>query len=163
MANLSYRLLPALRDLALAMLNATLILIVLCLFLGLRLTDRLEDVRTELTSRLAVFAPLRADLQQMTGEIAGLRSDLSDLRQTGELAGTPAAQALNARIGALETRLEEISTGLGEIRTTVQAADIDAEALVAHAAGTAAVEFAAGLGALAGCSLPGTGPAPGGG
>jgi len=100
-----------LKDLLLALLNATLILLALCLFLGWKLAQSVENVRAGFSENLQVIAPLRDEAQGIRGELAGLRSDLSAIRQQ-DIATLDAETRtkLNSaldRLGNLETKLEE--------------------------------------------------------
>lgn len=147
MSNTSSRILRALRDLAIAMINATLILVLLCLILGLRLTSRVDDVTTHFAESLVSVEPLREDVRSMTGEIAGLRSDLGAIREnSGELT-SETARALTARLDQFESRLDGV-------RDRLQSVEFDPQVMVDHAIETAANETAAAFGSLVGCELP---------
>ena len=57
-----------LKDLALALLNATLLLIALCLFLAWLVSSRVDGMLATFASNLELVGPLREDVQAMTAE-----------------------------------------------------------------------------------------------
>ncbi len=99
-----------LKDLVLALLNATLILVALCLFLGWQLTRTVDGLVDTATDNLQVLTPLRDEIGQMTGEVQGLRADLASLR-----AGVDDPELLNrlqSQITAIDTRVQAMTTQL---------------------------------------------------
>ena len=88
-------------QLALALLNATLILLALCLWLGWGAASAVRDVSGDMAMRKEVLTGLRDDLQGLKAEVAALRSDLAQ----GKTPDGP-------RIDALDTRLATISENL---------------------------------------------------
>ncbi len=95
------------KDLALALLNATLLLVAICLFLAWRLTATVDGMVGTFASNLQVVAPLRQDVQAMTAELAALRADLAALKsQTGEI-NSAALQTLQARVDKMEARVAQ--------------------------------------------------------
>lgn len=153
------RLWRTLGNLALAMLNATLILVALCLFLALRLAGTVEDVATSFAQNLVSFEPLREDVRAMTTEIAGLRADLAEVRTATGAAGTEAAALVQARLEAMDDRVAALQARLGAPLAQLEGAELDAAALMDHAIETAAREFATAVASLAGC-VPTTFEAP---
>ncbi len=95
-----------LKDLVFALLNATLILLALCLFLGWKLAQSVDDIRTGFTENLQLVSPLRDQAQGIRGELAELRNDLAAIRTQGDSLDSSALQQLNAILQRLET-LEE--------------------------------------------------------
>lgn len=151
MSETSHRFLRALRDLALALVNATLILIALCLFLALRLVDRVDGITETFAANLVSVDPLRRDVGQMTDEIAGLRADLAAVRtQTGELT-SESARALAERLDAFEARLNEVRDRTDTVKSRIETAEFNPEAMLERAIETAVAEFTAQAGQLAGC------------
>lgn len=106
-----------LKDLLLALLNATLILIALCLFLGWKLAQSIESIQDRFAQSLAVVQPireqaqgLRADIGTVREELAAIRADTNDdpeLRQKLILTLT--------RLDDLQGRLEETQRKLNEV------------------------------------------------
>ena len=68
-------------NLCLALLNATLILAALCLWLGWRMADTVQNISTEVTRTVIEARPIREDLKVLTDEVSNLRSDLASMRK----------------------------------------------------------------------------------
>ena len=93
-------------SLVLAMINATLILVVLCLILGLTLVNRIDGLTQTFAQNLVQVEPLRDELQETRAEIAGLRSYLSDvLSESGDLSASASAR-LQSQLTRLNTKME---------------------------------------------------------
>lgn len=144
------RVLTVLRDLLLAMLNATLILLAICLWLAWRLTSEVDDVARTVTENLQPLQPLREDISTLTDEVAGLRADLAAAgdRVAGAAPASAALTRLATRAEALNARL----AGLGERADAIAA---DPDQVFAQAAATAAAALGTELQQLAGCRAPG--------
>ncbi|MEM9550634.1 MAG: hypothetical protein AAGA05_05640 [Pseudomonadota bacterium] len=99
-----------LRDLALALVNATLILVALCLFLGVQLVSRVGVMADTVTQNLQVVAPLADEVRGTRTELAGLRADLAVLREQSDEEREAALASLHDRISALETRADGLLT-----------------------------------------------------
>ncbi|MFV0334391.1 MAG: hypothetical protein ACK5JR_10025 [Tropicimonas sp.] len=137
----------ALRDLALALLNATLILVALCLFLALRLADRVDAIAETAAQGLVSVAPLHEDMQGMTREVAALRGELATLSQTGGEAASEAARALS-------DRLERVDEQVAALRSRIGTAEIAPDTPTERAILRVITEIAALLGNAAGCERP---------
>ena len=61
----------------LACLNATLVLIALCLWLAWSLAGRVDEATANLAQSAEQIAPLRLSIENATGELARLRGDLA--------------------------------------------------------------------------------------
>ncbi|WP_299910213.1 hypothetical protein [uncultured Paracoccus sp.] len=116
------RLWPTLRNLILALLNATLILVALCLWLAWRLTSEVHavtaDVAGELAQNLVPVQPLRDEVAALTGEVAGLRADLAAVREGAALPEAVeqlgvAAEGLQARLAGLAEKTEAVTADPG--------------------------------------------------
>lgn len=154
MSDTSSRLLRALRDLAIAMINATLILVLLCLVLGWILLDRVDHIAADFARNIVSVEPLREDVQSMTTEIAGLRADLAEVRENSGEVTSEAAQAITARLESFEGRLATVDGRMDAFRARAQSIELDPEALAAQAFKTAADQIVLSLGQLAGCEMP---------
>ena len=60
-----------LKDLALALVNATLILVAVCLFLAWQLSRTVEGLLANAAGQLQVVEPLRARMAETRAELAG--------------------------------------------------------------------------------------------
>ncbi len=155
MSDTSSRLLRALRDLGIALINATLILVVIALLLGLKLSNQVDRITSDFARNLVSAEPLRNDVQAMTGELSALRSDLAGIReQSGELT-SETAQALTARLEIFEARLDKVSERMETVRDRVQSIELDPKAMFDRAVETAANQVVVSAGQLAGCEMPG--------
>ncbi len=117
-------------NLLLALLNATLILAALCLWLAWRALSAAEGVAEQLTEVAGEITPVRAEIRELTEEIALVRSDLSETRT--ELT---AARPLQDRLAGIETQLTQLNE-------TVSVAISDPEALIDRAIHQAFAEIA---------------------
>lgn len=132
-----------LKDLVLAMLNATLILLALTLFLGWKFLAAVDTARTGLTETLAEAAPLRSEVAAMRSDIRGLREEISLLANRA----SPDPSALR-EIGQGMDRLEgRLDAAQGALNTLAR----QPEDLLFGAAQSAAGAFVDRLGALRGC------------
>jgi hypothetical protein len=102
MANDRRRLPRVLADLGLALLNATLILVALCLFLAWQTARQMNDLAGTFAQNLIEVEPLRDELRQTRAEIGGLRDDLAGLGS----AGGALSDSAEAGIAALQTRVD---------------------------------------------------------
>ncbi|MEM9394883.1 MAG: hypothetical protein AAGA38_13570 [Pseudomonadota bacterium] len=98
-----------LKNLLLAVLNATLILIALCLFLAWQTFQSFQAISDSFADRLLDVAPLRDDIQALTKEGAGLRADLQALGNAAQSGSVTVSPVLSARLTSLEERVAETS------------------------------------------------------
>lgn len=105
-----------LKDLFLALLNATLILVALCLFLLLMLVNRANSLTDSLADNLRVVAPLQDSVQETGAEIRALRSDLAEIRDQSGAASSATMQRIEDRVAGMEDRLATMQTNLTELR-----------------------------------------------
>lgn len=71
------RLGTTLKNLVLALLNATLILLALCLWLGLRIASDFRGATENLSLNLGLVQPLQQNAATIATQVAGLRADLA--------------------------------------------------------------------------------------
>lgn len=133
------------KTLLLALLNATLLLVALCLFLALQLGNRIEDITSSFAENLVTIDPLRQELGAITSEVVGLRGDLAALRAGSGAMGTEAAQNISARLDHLEIRVDEAAQRVDGLLNSP-------ERLVDRAVDRAADQLRQGLGPLRGCA-----------
>ncbi|WP_282151471.1 hypothetical protein [Ruegeria atlantica] len=132
-----------LKDLLLALLNATLILIALCLFLGWKLASTVDDITVKFAEKVQIVAPLKEDVQGLRGELTALRSDLSSLQLSGTAADSATARKLSEtleKLNGLENNLQAAQARIAElteapdqlINTAIEnSADIVADRIIA--------------------------------
>ncbi len=136
-----------LKDLLLALLNATLILIALCLFLGWKLASTVEDVTSGLSEKLQVVAPLRDEAQGIREQLSGLRSDLARIQEDGLVSNT----VVSLRMSNTLDKLETIETKLQTVQTRFAELAESPDQLIEHAIETSADVAADRIIAIRGC------------
>jgi uncharacterized membrane protein len=136
-----------LKDLLLALLNATLILVALCLFLLWQLSGTAERVVAEFAQNLQIVKPVEERVVALHEEVSGLREDLAALSLEDAAQNLPASQALQARADALQAELEQINSTLTTLAETPERLMRDGVAQLSERA-------SAGLSKLAACHLP---------
>lgn len=107
-----------LKDLLLAMINATLILVALCLFLLWQVSGAAERVVATFAQNLDIIQPLNDQVTEMRAEVASLRSDLRALPTNTTDQANLAKQRLLTRADALQTGLVDINESLQTIAET---------------------------------------------
>lgn len=119
----------AVRSLLLACLNATLILVLLCLVAGWMLMREVGGV----TDALAASA---ADLGAVRTELAALRADFAATREAGS---------------GPDSRLSALNDALQPVVARIEAVEIEPEALISHAIDEAAIALKSTLAEVRGC------------
>lgn len=141
-------LLSTLRSLALAMLNATLILVALCLFLAWQVVDGFRDVTGQVSGALQGLSPLREDVRSLADESAALRAELASLRaERGETRAVVSTQTA--------ARLAELEDDLARTGARIEKLVAHPETLLLETIGTGAETAAQALGTVFGCARPG--------
>lgn len=126
-------------NLALALLNATLILFALCLWLAWSLTSKVEHVTANMAEVTGAILPVRSELRDLTTQIGGAREGLAGLRD-GDGPGLQVCTELEGGLAQVEARLAELNTTLQQIEAGVGPA-------VEEAVGTAFGDFGRGFAA----------------
>lgn len=135
------------KDLVLALLNATLILIALCLFLGLMVVNRANAITETFTSNLIKLDPLRSEVADTRAEVAGLRADLADLRNgSGDLSA--------AVMERMQSRMESIDTRVDAMQAALQGVKNLPYELTDHAIEKTAAEISGQVQLIRGCTAP---------
>jgi len=109
-----------LKDLFLAALNATLILIALCLVLLILLVNKADSLTATFAEHLNVVSPLRDSIQETGTEIAGLRTDLTSLRGQADSVSLAALARIENRVVAMETRVQDMQSSVTSLAATPQ-------------------------------------------
>ena len=124
-------------DLFKAMINATLLLLALCLFLGWMLVSSVQDVTAKVTGAIDQVAPVQDRIQDLRLEVAGLRSDLVNLPE----------QVVIGQLDRLDQRLTSLQQEMSELRQLPNE-------IIHNAAQTAATTLADQLSQPANCLPP---------
>jgi len=95
----------AILDLLKAMINATMILLALCLFLGWQLMSSVQTVTDKVTQAVVQVAPVQDRLHALKLEITGLRRDIVS---RSELPISNQLDSLDRRLAALQSDLTEL-------------------------------------------------------
>ena len=120
-----------LKNLGLAMINATLILIVVALLLAWKVTGAADRIVTDFAQNLVTVEPLRQELKNTNAELAALRGDLQRIRdQSGDLQ--------SASLQRIDDRLTQMQTRLGTARQSLASLSQAPARLVDQAIDTAA-------------------------
>ncbi len=106
------------KDLLVAMINATLILVAICLFFLWRLSDTAERVVARFAQNLQIVQPLATKVDGLRNEVANLRSDLAGISLDNSALTTQAAEVLQTRANALQLELEGINSSLVRLADT---------------------------------------------
>lgn len=110
-----------LKDLLLALLNATLILVALCLFLGWKLASTVDGITTSFAEKAQVVSPLKEEIRGVRGELTALRSDLSSIQTNGSLTDSATAGRVFtalAKLDQLEQKMQDTQARISEITET---------------------------------------------
>lgn len=107
-----------LKNLLLAVVNATLILVALCLFLLWQVSSTTERVAGNFAANLTVLEPVTNSIQDLNTQVAALRGDLDALMAgSGDIAAQGALQ-VQARIDQLGAKIDGLQTTLNRIADT---------------------------------------------
>ena len=132
--------------LLLALLNATLILVALCLWLGWHVLSEARVITGRLTDSMILLTPV-------TDEIAGLRAEVSALR--GDLADMKGQDAGSATMTAFDDRLAKLDSRVTKTGNQIESMIADPGALIDRAVDRAALHIKSGIAA---CTMSGTAP-----
>lgn len=97
------------KDLLVACLNATLILVAVCLFLLWQLSGTVERVTAEFAKNLNVLEPVTMRIENLSQEVAGLRQDM---RQAN------VSEAMRQKLANLEAEAHRLNQTLENISNT---------------------------------------------
>ncbi|GAA6178993.1 MULTISPECIES: hypothetical protein [unclassified Shimia] len=136
-----------LKDLLLAFINATLILVALCLFLLWQLSGTAERVVASFTENLQIVQPLEEKVVSLQTEVQNLRSDLAAMSLESAALNAPMAQRLQSRADALQDNITAINNSLSDLSTAP-------DRMMSKAIDEATSRVSAQIGALAACHLP---------
>lgn len=135
------------KDLLLALLNATLILVAICLFLLWQVSRSGERIAASFASGLTVLAPVEQSVEGLRADVTGLRNDLTALKD----GKTEISVAAQARLEAAATRLNQ---ALSEIEGSMATLAATPETLTDYAIDQTATRIADQAQALLQCRKP---------
>jgi hypothetical protein len=110
------------KSLLLALLNATLLLAAICLWLAWGALSSAERVAGQINAAAETVLPLRAEIVTLTAEIAATRAELAGLRADGA-----------TERAALDQRIAGVEAELARLTAAVTALGVDPEALIDRA------------------------------
>jgi len=151
----SRRLIRAIGQLALALLNATLILIVAVLLLAWNLASKVESVTetaiSSATRQIAELSPLAEQVASLQDELSELRTDIAGLKLTEDTKVAQAADTILVKLDDLDAELSEMNAALAPV---VKAISTDPGIVVDRAVKTGLAEVGAWVTTLSGCNAP---------
>lgn len=112
MSNETSRLGRTLKNLLLALLNATLLLILACLIVAYMLSARLEGIGQAVVRGLASAAPLASEVAGFRAEVAALRADIAHLATDPEALGGAGLARVQDRVSSIETSARDLEARL---------------------------------------------------
>ncbi|MEH6834432.1 MULTISPECIES: hypothetical protein [Falsihalocynthiibacter] len=133
--------------LLLALLNATLLLAAVCLFLELRVVKAVDGLTQTFSENLVQVAPLRDAVISLSQDAAELRGELAAFTQTPNSFTEERASALSAKVDILNNQLVALKGNVGNVMQ-------NPEGLIDHAIEKTAQEVIDGLSDLRGCEKP---------
>ncbi len=136
-----------LKDLLIAMINATLVLVAICLFLLWQLSRTAERVVGSFAQNLQIVEPLESKVTDLRDEVADLRRDLAAISLDNVALGSQATQRLQSRADAVQTELVDINQSLAKLADTP-------DRLLQSALDDAAARVSSRIGVLASCYAP---------
>ncbi|MEQ9694039.1 hypothetical protein [Shimia sp. SDUM112013] len=139
------------KDLLLALINATLLLAAVCLFFLWQVSNTVERAAGAFAAQLNVLEPVSTELGNLTAEVAALRGDMQVLASSsGELASVT-AQRIQARVDRIQTDLDTMRANTQQVVANAKAAP---EKLVTTAVTTATDNLSTLAFDLRGCTRP---------
>ncbi len=134
-------------NLLLALLNATLILIALCLWLAWQISTEISSLTATFAQNLIEVEPLREEVRGLREDVANLKSDLAALQtQSGELR-TASLTRIEEKVEIVEARVSSTADSLGAILD-------EPMILIDYTVESSAEALKLGIADLRGCTLP---------
>lgn len=153
MPQTSSRLASTLKSLGLALLNATLLLCLLCLLAYFMAARKMDSVAKSFAQGLVTVTPLKDEVMRMNGELSSLTQEIKNLRsQPGDVSSDA--------LFALQTRLDRLNATTDSMRSTLQGLSGRPEQLITQAIETTAFEVRTGIHDWHSCTPPTTPQVP---
>lgn len=134
-------------NLLLALVNATLILVAICLYLELRVVQKMDNITATISQNLVTVEPLKDAVLTLSQDVTELRSELKLLRETPGKLSEAAGDKLSLKVEKLSSQLTLVRDKFG---TVMQ----DPDVLIDRVVDKGAQAFVQGVADLRGCSLP---------
>ncbi|GJL81024.1 MAG: hypothetical protein DHS20C01_06580 [marine bacterium B5-7] len=133
------------RDLILALLNATIVLVIIAVVLGLILMSKVESVTAGINERLAAIAPLKTRIENTTNEMRELKDEIALLRDNGDVIDA-------AVLGVIDNRMQIVVTNVADIKEQMAGLSIEPDQLVDHAIEKSTTEIGRVISGMRHCS-----------
>jgi len=133
-----------LKDLALALLNATLILVALCLFLAWKTASTVDGLTAAFSQNLIKVTPLR-------DEVAGLREDLAAMRADLAVIKSQSGEATATAVAGLQQKIQRMESGIQGAQARVRQLVDEPEQLIDYSIQTAADALTHSVSEIRGC------------
>lgn len=133
-----------LKDLALALLNATLILLALCLFLAWKTASTVDGLTATFSENLIKITPLRDEVAGLREDLSGIRSDLATLKSQSGAYSSATLTALQQKMQTLEANVQGVQSRVRQLVDTP-------ELLIDHSINTAADALTRSVSEIKGC------------
>lgn len=105
-----------LKSLALALLNATLILVALCLFLAWKVASTVDGLTATFTQNLEVVTPLKDEIGAVKQEIAATRDTLKTIDPGESLANIQLLEQVQTRLDKLDQRMASAGAAITDLK-----------------------------------------------
>lgn len=138
-----------LKDLFLAMLNATLVLVAVVLLLLVLLFSKANSLGETFAQSLATLEPLEAGIETINSEVSQMKADIAALKPQTQGITSTKLDALETELGVMETHLSDIKVSMSTLAETP-------DRLLDDAMASAADYAVGGAARLRGCVPAGT-------
>lgn len=133
-----------LKDLFMAMLNATLILVVIALLLLVLALTKANSLSASFAQSLAVIEPLETAIETINTEVGAMKADIAELRSQSEGISF-------TKLEELEAKLEKMDAHLTDIKASTKTLSETPGLLLDDAVSSVADQTVAGVARLKGC------------
>lgn len=123
-----------LKDLFLAMLNATLILVIVILLLLFALFSKANALSETFANSLVALEPLKTGIDTVNSEVDKMKAEVIALKQQSQGISLTKLEKLEAEIGRIEAHLSDINASVSTLAATPERLWDDAVASAADGA-----------------------------
>jgi len=104
------------KDLILAFLNATLILVAVCLVLLLMVYNKANSISASFAENLTLVAPLQDSFSQVSVEMKSLQEEINGFQTEYQFQASARLTELQTKLESVETRLLNIQDSLTDLK-----------------------------------------------